>query len=204
MAHRPELQTQSASRLATWLESTYGSSGSKVLFLRQREQSLARRLRQFVDLPVRPAAAGGQVQVQRSAARRTGQSGFYSEMIQFCKRSGLDIGVCQCTVLIGCANRLFPMLIHCGEGVVKPCLKFRWQCAHFSPSHLIFVARNRLSRMQHIDSSFQIQPYQLMIWQSFNAAVAFNPRDIQREQYAVAAVRDCQCPPNLCQSHQDA
>jgi hypothetical protein len=73
MAHRPELQTRSVSRLATGLESTYGSSGSKVLFLRQQEQSLARRLRQIADLPDRPAA-GEQVQVQRSAARRAGQS----------------------------------------------------------------------------------------------------------------------------------
>jgi hypothetical protein len=73
MAYRPELQTRSASRLATGLESTYDSSGSKVLFLSQQEQSLARRLRQISDLPVRPAA-GGQVQVQRSAARRAGQS----------------------------------------------------------------------------------------------------------------------------------
>lgn len=61
-------------RLASGLGSAYVCSGVKVIYLHQREQVLARRRRQIMDLPVRPAAAEWQVQIQRSAARQADQS----------------------------------------------------------------------------------------------------------------------------------
>jgi hypothetical protein len=74
MAHRPEIQTRGVRQLASGLGSAYVSSGAKVIYLHQREQALTRRHRQIVDLPVRPAAAEWQVQVQRSATRQADQS----------------------------------------------------------------------------------------------------------------------------------